>query len=199
MEFCNHGLVSLPTKKSILALEGLQIELVQKKIKNVSIRVCPPEGRILVSAPLHFSHERILTSLRPRVEWMGNHQRKFLKRQQAALLIAETRPPVRSREALVKELSFLVEKWSIILNVNVSSWSIRQMKSRWGSCHVKEHRIVFNLELAKHTLARIEYVVAHELIHLIEPSHNARFKRFMTEAIPNWKELNRELSLHHFL
>jgi predicted metal-dependent hydrolase len=97
------------------------------------------------------------------------------------------------RKALSEHLVLFLDRWSLILGVHAKTWTIKQMKTKWGSCHIQDRKIIFNLELAKHSLASIEYVVAHELIHLIEPSHNARFKRFMTEAIPNWKILKAEL------
>lgn len=230
-------------KKSQLEIEGLCIELIQKKIKSVSIRVCPPRGEILVSAPLHYSREKILSTLRPKVNWMLNHQEKYQRIYKSSLEIKvqgpslhylgisypyalsahpKLRGPVRVGdryqvfvkdttlaisiereikhwylEKLNEHLKFFVEKWALILNVKVASWRIKQMRSKWGCCHVSERHLVFNLELIKHPVACIEYVVVHELVHLIEASHNLRFKRFMTAAVPNWKFLKKELEQSH--
>ena len=97
-------------------------------------------------------------------------------------------------QELDRALRVYIEAWSKRLNVEVLSFKIRRMKSKWGSCHILKKHIVFNLELGKYSPRCIEYVVAHELIHLIEPSHNARFKMLMTEAIPEWKALKKDLT-----
>lgn len=67
------------------------------------------------------------------------------------------------------------------------------MKTRWGSCSYKTGKIRFNLELAKHSLGCIEYIVVHEMVHLLEPSHNQRFKKFMDQFLPNWQFSQKKL------
>jgi predicted metal-dependent hydrolase len=66
---------------------------------------------------------------------------------------------------------------------------IRLMKRKWGACRPHSGDIVFNLELIKYPEIAIEYVVLHELAHLIEPSHNARFKSILSHNMPDWKEV----------
>ncbi|MBF0203379.1 MAG: DUF45 domain-containing protein [Desulfamplus sp.] len=72
---------------------------------------------------------------------------------------------------------------------------IKQMKTRWGTCNISKQRIWLNLELAKKPLHCLEYVVLHEMIHLLERLHNDRFYKFMGHYLPQWKfckdELNR--------
>ncbi len=97
------------------------------------------------------------------------------------------------REQLRAVLPSMFEKWSKILGVEVNEWAIKKMKTRWGSCNTRVKRIWISLELAKHSSQCIEYVVVHELAHLLEPSHNERFKKIMTAAIPHWKLLREEL------
>ena len=91
------------------------------------------------------------------------------------------------REQLKLTLPSLFEKWSLILGVQVNQWGIKKMKTRWGSCNPRTKRISISLELAKYSHQTIEYVVCHELAHLLEPSHNQRFKKIMSAAIPDWK------------
>jgi predicted metal-dependent hydrolase len=96
-------------------------------------------------------------------------------------------------QALVPDL---LRKWQPILGVTVAEWGIRKMKTRWGSCNTKKARIWLNLELIKKPIHCLEYVTVHEIAHLLEPSHNARFKAHMDRFLPSWrlfrKELNRE-------
>jgi predicted metal-dependent hydrolase len=68
------------------------------------------------------------------------------------------------------------------------------MKTKWGSCNTEKGNILFNLELAKKPIACIEYVVAHELVHLIERLHNDNFKAHLDRHIPNWKGLKAMLN-----
>jgi predicted metal-dependent hydrolase len=89
----------------------------------------------------------------------------------------------------------LITKWEPVIQVKVQQFFIRKMKTRWGSCSYKTAKIRFNLELAKHSLECIEYIVVHEMVHLLEPSHNHRFKAFMTQFMPEWREHKRKLQL----
>lgn len=97
------------------------------------------------------------------------------------------------RTDLQSRLGSLLAKWQAILNVEVHEIGIRQMRSRWGSCHMRKHKVVFNLELAKRSDRCLELVVVHELVHLLEPSHNKRFYALMTQFLPEWKVYHQEL------
>lgn len=84
-------------------------------------------------------------------------------------------------------LNRLMQKWQPLIQVQASSFYIRKMKTRWGSCNVHTKRIAFNLDLVKKPMSCIEYVVVHELVHLLEPSHNVRFKNFMDQFLADWR------------
>jgi predicted metal-dependent hydrolase len=90
----------------------------------------------------------------------------------------------------------LLEKWRARLEVEVADWGVRQMKTRWGSCNTKAHRICLNLELAKLPPRCIEYVLVHELAHLIERGHGERFRAIMDRHVPQWRILRQELNAH---
>lgn len=80
-----------------------------------------------------------------------------------------------------------MEKWSLILNVKPKGYKLRKMKTLWGSCNITKQTILFNTELAKKSNQAIEYVVVHELMHLIEKYHNKRFYSLLDYYYPNWK------------
>lgn len=82
----------------------------------------------------------------------------------------------------------LLEHWQKIINVQVTYWGIRAMKTRWGSCNTRSARIWFNLSLVHKEPICLEYVLVHELVHLLEPSHNKRFYQLMTQFMPKWRE-----------
>ena len=83
--------------------------------------------------------------------------------------------------------SKLLDKYSKIVGVSIDKFSIRCMKTRWGSCNPKKSYININIELIKKSLDLIEYVVLHELTHLVHYNHTVEFYDFMTLHMPNWK------------
>jgi predicted metal-dependent hydrolase len=80
----------------------------------------------------------------------------------------------------------LMQKWQAIIGVQANHWGIRAMKTRWGSCNTKQKRISLNLYLMQYPLICLEYVVMHELVHLLEASHNKRFYALMSKFMPDW-------------
>ncbi len=98
------------------------------------------------------------------------------------------------RKQLKLEIAPLIAKWEPPLGVKAASWGVRKMKTRWGSCNVKAKRLWFNLELAKKQPECLEYVVVHELVHLLERRHDARFKGLMTLHLPQWKQIKMRLN-----
>ncbi len=99
------------------------------------------------------------------------------------------------RQQIEAALPPLISKWELLMDVQTKNVTVRKMKTKWGSCTPTLATIRFNSELAKKPPACLEYVVVHELAHLIEPSHNHRFTALMDRFLPRWKfdrsELNR--------
>jgi predicted metal-dependent hydrolase len=104
------------------------------------------------------------------------------------------------RTQLKAQLPALVDKWEPIVGVRVADTRIKRMKTRWGSCRVESRRIWLNLELAKKPVACLEYILVHEMIHLLERHHTDRFRELMDRFMPNWRiyrdELNRAPLAH---
>ncbi|MBA3704093.1 MAG: M48 family metallopeptidase [Rubrobacteraceae bacterium] len=88
----------------------------------------------------------------------------------------------------------LISKWQPIIGVQVADWGIKKMKTRWGSCNTRDHRVWLNLELAKKSLDCIEYVLVHEMVHLLERKHSERFKALMDQFLPQWRLYRDELN-----
>ena len=93
------------------------------------------------------------------------------------------------RKALKERIAVLLEKWQPVIGVSVSSWGVKKMKTKWGSCNTEASRIWLNLELAKKPQQCIEYILVHELVHLLERHHNSNFKMHMDAFLPKWKAL----------
>ena len=90
------------------------------------------------------------------------------------------------REQLRGRVPALLEKWEPKLGVQASEVRIRKMKTRWGTCNSEAGRIWLNLELAKKPLPCTEYIVVHELAHLVERNHDGRFRNLMGRSLPQW-------------
>lgn len=98
------------------------------------------------------------------------------------------------REQLKKKIPAMLEKWRPVVGVAVSEWGVKKMKTKWGSCNAKAHRIWLNLELAKKPVKCLEYIVVHEMVHLIERHHNDRFLSLMEKFMPQWRLYREELN-----
>ena len=90
------------------------------------------------------------------------------------------------RRQLRDQLPPLLAKWEGKIGVKVAEVRIKKMKTRWGSCNVEDRRIWVNLELAKKPAVCLAYILVHEMVHLIEPSHNDRFRDLMDTFMPQW-------------
>ena len=102
------------------------------------------------------------------------------------------------RKVLLPELLNSVKKWEDRLNVKVQRVSLQKMKTRWGSCNYRMHTIRFNTLLVHLPVEYLDYVVLHELAHLIEPSHNAHFKSILSYHMPGWREIHKTLRNYRF-
>jgi predicted metal-dependent hydrolase len=98
------------------------------------------------------------------------------------------------RKQLKMMIPSIIEKWEQKIGVKANAWGVKQMRTKWGSCNVEEKKIWINLELAKKPKNCLEYIVVHELIHLIERSHNDHFIELMDEHMPKWRSYRDELN-----
>jgi len=92
------------------------------------------------------------------------------------------------RNEMQRSLKKLLPQWQKKLGVEANSLNIKKMKTKWGSCNIQAKRIWLNLELAKKPIECMEYILVHELVHLLERHHNQRFRELMDKHMPNWRE-----------
>ena len=218
----------------IIELDGIAIEITRKPIKNMNLRIYPPDGLVKVSAPLKFSERLIRQSLEQKRSWIHEQRERIRSRATPENSLLETgttlpfmgkdylliieehegpthvliqdalihcyTPPNSSqaqRQSILDNwykrqmeaiLPALIQHWETIIGVKVNQWGIKKMKSRWGSCNTQVARICLNINLIKKTQLCLEYVLVHELVHLLEPSHNQRFYRLMSRFMPQWRD-----------
>jgi len=223
---------------TIIKLEDIKAEVVHKNIRNIHLRVLPPDGKVRISAPFKTKNETIFKFAFSKLNWINkqririrkstyesfqyiNQEIHYFRGRQYQLKIQEKNetPGVQlfnneivlqvpdganleTRRSVLQDwyhcklemmIPPLISKWESILNVSVRHYSIRRMKTRWGSCTPKTRSIRFNLELVKRAPECLEYIVVHELVHLLEASHNSKFKTLMDRFYPKWKFYRKEL------
>lgn len=98
------------------------------------------------------------------------------------------------REALYEKIKPLFEKWEQITQLIPSSYQIKKMKTRWGTCNTRTRKIWINFELVRKREIYIEYVILHELAHLRAPNHGSDFIAIMNYYMPSWQEIRKTLN-----
>ncbi|PLX73439.1 MAG: metal-dependent hydrolase [Desulfuromonas sp.] len=222
-----------------IEVEGVTVEVIRKRVKNLNLRVCPPVGDVTISVPLKIDNQAIHSFVTSKLDWIKQSRDRITQRTrkpQPQMLSGETHSflgesyhldvitsPGRSRvclengamclfvpegsdllfrtrildnwyrRQLMERIPQLLQKWQPVVGVQVSECRVKKMKTRWGSCNVVAKRIWLNLELAKRSLACLEYVLVHELVHLHERRHNDRFYAFLDQFLPQWRRFRAEL------
>ena len=95
---------------------------------------------------------------------------------------------------LHNEVPLLIARWEPKLKVNVNGYFLQRMKTKWGSCNYTLGHIRLNTELVKKPKDLLEYVIVHEMAHLLEPTHSSRFIQILDDNYPSWREARAELN-----
>jgi hypothetical protein len=98
------------------------------------------------------------------------------------------------RARLYEQIRPLLDKWQPKVGVTVSEVRIKKMKTLWGSCSAEARRVWVNLELVKKPASCLEYILVHEMVHLIERHHNDRFRELMDGLLPSWRQCRDDLN-----
>lgn len=125
------------------------------------------EGRV---PAVELNHSRLVMRVRPGAS-----------REQKQALLEEW-----YRQQLKAMAAPMIRRWEPVMGVRVRKFFVQRMKTRWGSCNPAAATIRLNTELAKKPLECLEYIVVHEMAHLLEPTHNKRFQMLMESYMPLW-------------
>lgn len=178
---------------TLLFVDDLEVWVTRKRVKNVNLRVKPPHGRVEVSAPARTTDAFIGAFVREKRAWIDTRVREI-----------EQSPRTRAAEASAQEIAewkavvsacvpALIEAWGPIMGVRAGRVVYRNMTSRWGSCQPATGRICINVRLALYPPECLEYVVVHELCHLLERGHGPKFRALMDALMPDWRERRAKL------
>jgi predicted metal-dependent hydrolase len=223
-----------------MKLGDIEIDLVQKNIKNVHLSVLPPYGNVRIAAPVHLSEETIRLYAISKLPWIKQQQKKIRNQERESkrefinkethyfqgrkylLRIFERNEPPRVdlnkkyldlyvrphtniaqrqyilnkwyRQEMKELITAYIKKWEKVMPVKVYDFGIKSMKTKWGTCNIEAKRIWLNLELAKKPLQCLEYIIVHEMVHLLERKHNDRFIWYLNKFMPQWKSYREELN-----
>lgn len=188
-------------------IAGMTVTIMRKPIKNMYLRIKPPNAQIVISAPSRMSQAAIARFVTERKIWIEQAQRAMLQARDQQ--IHEGNNPndphsftwndaIRKRavQTINAQLPVLLAKWSPIIGREPTHVTLRVMTSRWGSCTPKTGRIRLNLQLGLMDPRFLEYVLVHEMTHLWENGHGEGFQRRMSAYLPQWRQLRRELNRH---
>jgi len=175
----------------MIQIGAFDAQITRKRIKNINLRI-DRQGNVKVSAPMKCPLAEIQLFLQKKQDWIRYHQNRLHK---TAVETVST-VSLEQRQQLEALLPGLIAKWEVQIGVKVNQWCVKAMKTRWGSCHPITKKICLNLYLIKHPMVCIEYVVVHELVHLLEASHNQRFYALMSQFMPEWKQYRSLLREH---
>jgi predicted metal-dependent hydrolase len=172
---------------------GYDVRIVRRRrMRSIRIHV-HGDGSVSVSAALRASDRAICEAVERSVPWIKAQTARLAVSPMAQAEYASDADQREWRVLVEAATELLLEKWEPVIGVRVKKLAFRNMKSRWGSCQPATGRVCINIRLALYPPNCLEYVVVHELVHMLEPSHNARFHELMTQFLPGWEKTRRSL------
>ena len=176
----------------ILSIDNLSVHITRKQMKSIRLRVTPL-GEVRVSAPYGVRDSDIVDMVRSRRAWIADQQRAFANSPQAEAERATKEEQAAWRRVVQACVPPLIEVWEPILGVKVKQLTYRNMKSRWGSCQPSTGKVCINTRLALYPPECLEYVVVHEMAHLLVANHGPDFKRLLDKVMPDWQKRSDKL------
>lgn len=223
-----------------IVISGIPIDVKKKNIKNMHLQVKPPDGHVVISAPLSVDDKAIEAYARTQLGFIkrsitqfqdqpraskrqyvsgetmyiwgkqyflvfkpDNQKNSFEIQNQNIVLSMSAKSTVKQRDAYVKEeyrkilkeeIEKRLPKWEAQTGLKCDSWQTKYMVTKWGACSTGKKKLWFNLQLAQKPYACLDYIILHELTHLITRKHDATFIAHMDKCMPNWREIRKELN-----
>jgi predicted metal-dependent hydrolase len=221
-------------------IQGIEIEIIKKSIKNLHLSVLPPNGAVRISAPLAISDENIQLFVASKISWIRTQQNKFAKQLrhserefvsgetiyiwgkqyylqvdyssrannfilegEKAILTVRKESTAKQRENYVNEvlrkylkneIIRLLPVWEQKTGLQCKRWLVKYMKTRWGTYSHRTETISLNLQLAHKPIECLEFIIVHELGHIIHRNHGKGFIAYMDTYLPYWRETKNKLN-----
>lgn len=164
-----------------------------KAMKHVRLRMSDANGQVSISAPFGYPESSLESLVCSKKTWIEKQQRELAQSPSAQANQATAEEQAAWKLVVSACVPPLIEQWAPILDVKPGTIVYRNMKTRWGSCQPSTGRICINTRLALYPPECLEYVVVHELCHLLVANHGSDFKELMTRVMPDWKDRQRRL------
>lgn len=177
----------------ITVVDGIEAHIVRKRVKNVNLRIARDGSHVDVSAPSWVSDSEVEAFIRSKSAWIASRMAQAAQTPMARAAQATPEEVAAWRETVSACVPALVAAWEPIMGVKAGKLAYRNMTSRWGSCQPSTGRICINVRLALYPPECLEYVVVHELCHLLERGHGSRFHQLMDAFMPDWKQRRAKL------
>ncbi|HAM16227.1 MAG TPA: M48 family peptidase [Eggerthellaceae bacterium] len=177
----------------LVFVDDLEVWVVEKGIRRMNMRVTGADAHVEVSVPRGTPLRDVERFVRSRRAWIEEGVRRTLSSPMAQAEAASPAEVSAWREVVQACVPALVAAWEPILGVKAGTLAYRNMKSRWGSCQPQTGRICINVRLALYPPECLEYVVVHELCHLLVPGHGSDFHELMTRVMPDWRQRRAKL------
>lgn len=176
-----------------LLVDGIEVRLSRKRVKNLNLRIARDGSHVDVSAPSWVSEDEVREFVRRKAAWIESHLAQAANTPMARAAKATPEEVAAWREVVSACVPALIAAWGPIMGVRAGKLAYRNMTSRWGSCQPSTGRICINVRLALYPPECLEYVVVHELCHLLERGHGPRFHQLMDAFMPDWKQRRAKL------
>ena len=186
------GACSAADERTLL-VDGIEVRLSRKRVKNLNLRISRDGSHVDVSAPSWVSEDEVRDFVRRKAAWIESHLAQAADTPMARASQATPEEVAQWREVVSACVPALIAAWEPIMGVRAGKVAYRNMTSRWGSCQPSTGRICINVRLALYPPECLEYVVVHELCHLLERGHGPRFHQLMDAFMPDWKQRRAKL------
>lgn len=172
----------------VLYVDGIEVRLQRKKVKNLNLRIARDGGHVDASAPAWMTPADVADFVHRKHDWIEVQMERVSATPMAQASQASKAEVAQWRAVVQACVPALVAAWEPIMGVKAGQLAYRNMTSRWGSCQPSTGRICINVRLALYPPECLEYVVVHELCHLLERGHGPRFHQLMDRFMPDWKQ-----------
>ena len=172
----------------VLYIDGIEVRLQRKKVKNLNLRIARDGDHVDASAPVWMSPVDVADFVHRKHDWIEAQMERVSATPMAQASQASKDEVTQWRAVVQACVPALVAAWEPIMGVKAGQLAYRNMTSRWGSCQPSTGRICINVRLALYPPECLEYVVVHELCHLLERGHGPRFHQLMDRFMPDWKQ-----------